>query len=107
MRRIDELHPEHPFMGARMLRDLMDREGVFVGRRHVATLMKRMGIEAIHRRPNTSKPAPGHKIYPYLRRGLMIEKPNHVWARWILPTVRLGPRNWGGICSECIEKGGS
>ena len=67
-------------MGARMLRDMLDREGVFVGRRHVATLMKRMGIEAIHRRPNTSKPAPGHKIHPYLLPGLMIEKPNHVWA---------------------------
>ena len=63
-----------------MLRDLLRREGVFVGRRHVATLMKRMGIEAIYRRPNTSKPAPGHKIYPYLLRGVKIERPNHVWA---------------------------
>jgi putative transposase len=80
MRRIDELHLEHPFMGARMLRDTLNREGVLIGRRHVATLMKRMGIEAIYRRPNTSKPAPGHKIHPYLLRGLKIEKPNHVWA---------------------------
>jgi putative transposase len=79
-RRIDELHLEHPFMGARMLRDMLNREGVSIGRRHVATLMKRMGIEAIYRRPNTSKPAPGHKIYPYLLRKLKIEKPNHVWA---------------------------
>ena len=52
-----------------MLRDLLRREGAVVGSRHVATLMKRMGIEAIYRRPNTSKPAPGHKIYPYLLRG--------------------------------------
>ena len=79
-RRIDELHLDHPFMGARMLRDMLNREGVLIGRRHVATLMKRMGIEAIYRRPNTSKPAPGHKIYPYLLRGKKIEKPNHVWA---------------------------
>jgi putative transposase len=59
---------------------LLNREGVSIGRRHVATLMKRMGIKAIYRRPNTSKPAPGHKIHPYLLRGLKIEKPNHVWA---------------------------
>ena len=63
-----------------MPRDLLRREGVSIGRRHVATLMKRMGIEAIHRRPNTSKPAPGHKIYPYPPRGKKIEKPSHVWA---------------------------
>lgn len=80
MRRLDELHLDHPFAGARMLRDLLRREGVVVGRRHVATLMKRMGIEAIYRRPNTSKPALGHKIYPYLLRGVLIDRPNHVWA---------------------------
>jgi putative transposase len=80
MRRLDELHLDHPFAGARMLRDLLRREGVTVGRRHVSTLMKRMGIEAIYRRPKTSKPAPGHKIYPYLLRGVKIERPNQVWA---------------------------
>ena len=80
MRRIDELHLEYPFMGSRMLRDMLDREGIAVGRRHVATLMKRMGIEAVYRRPNTSKPAPGHKIYPYLLRGLRVDRPNQVWA---------------------------
>ena len=80
MRRLDELHLDHPFAGARMLRDLLRREGVVIGRRHVATLMKRMGIEAIYRRPNTSKPAPGHKIYPYLLRGVKINRPDHVWA---------------------------
>jgi putative transposase len=80
MRRIDELHLDYPFAGSRMLRDLLYREGVLVGRRHVATLMKRMGIEALYRRPNTSKPAPGHKIHPYRLRGLAIERPNHVWA---------------------------
>jgi putative transposase len=66
MRRLDELHLDCRFAGARMLRDLLRREGVVVVRRHVATLMKRMGIEALYRRPNTSKPAPGRKIYPYL-----------------------------------------
>ena len=80
MRRIDELHLERPFAGSRMLRDFLEHEGVAVGRRHVATLMKRMGIEAIYRRRNSSKPAPGHKIYPYLLRGVKVERPNQVWA---------------------------
>ena len=80
MRRIDELHLERPFAGSRMLRDFLEHEGVAVGRRHVATLMKRMGIEAIYRRRNSSKPAPGHKIYPYLLRGVKVERPNRVWA---------------------------
>ncbi len=65
MPRIDELHLEFPFAGSRMLRDLLRRESIEVGRQHLATLMKRMGIEAIYRRPNTSKPEPSHKIYPY------------------------------------------
>ena len=80
MRRIDELHLERPFAGSRMLRDFLSRDGVAIGRRHVATLMKRMGIEAIYRKPNTSKPAPGHKIYPYLLRGVKVERANQVWA---------------------------
>lgn len=80
MRRLDELHLDYPFAGARMLRSLLRREGVSVGRRHVTTLMKRMGISAIYRRPNTSKPAPGHRIYPYLLRGLKVGRPNQVWA---------------------------
>ncbi len=80
MRRIDELHLDYPFAGSRMLRDLLRGEGIAIGRQHVATMMKRMGIEAIYRRPNTSKPAPGHKIYPYLLRGVAVERPNQVWA---------------------------
>jgi putative transposase len=80
MRRIDELHLDCPFAGSRMLRDMLRREGFTIGRRHVATLMKRIGIEAIYRRPNTSKPAPGHKIYPYLLRELKVDHPNQVWA---------------------------
>ena len=80
MRRMDELHLEFPFAGSRMLRDLMNQEGTPIGRRHVATLMKRMGIEALYRKPSTSKPAPGHKVYPYLLRGVRIDRPNQVWA---------------------------
>jgi putative transposase len=80
MRRIDELHLEHPFAGSRMLRDLLRGEGVAIGRDLVATLMRRMGIEALYRRPGTSAPAPGHKVYPYLLRGLKVERPNQVWA---------------------------
>ncbi|WP_281824923.1 IS3 family transposase [Sphingobium sp. BS19] len=80
MRRMDELHLEFPFAGSRMLRDLLRQEGIEIGRQHVGTLMKKMTIEAIYRRPNTSKPAPGHKIYPYLLRKLAITRPNQVWA---------------------------
>jgi putative transposase len=80
MRRIDELHLDYPFAGSRMLRDLLRGEGVEIGRQRVATMMKRMGIEAIYRRPNTSKPAPGHKIYPYLLRCVAVERPNQAWA---------------------------
>ncbi|WP_377276361.1 IS3 family transposase [Rhizobium sp. R86522] len=80
MRRIDELHLDYPFAGSRMLQGLLRGEGLETGRLHVATLMKKMGIEAIYRRPNTSKPAPGHKIYPYLLRKLAVTRPNQVWA---------------------------
>jgi len=80
MRQIDELHLNYPFAGSRMLRDLLGHQGLEVGRRHVRTLMRKMGMEAIYRRPNTSKPAPGHRIHPYLLRGLAITRPNQVWA---------------------------
>ena len=80
MRRIDELHLNYPFAGSRMLRGLLWQQGLEVGRRHIKTLMKRMGIEAIYRRPNTSKPAPGHRVYPYLLRNLSVVRPNQVWA---------------------------
>ena len=80
MRRMDELHLDFPFAGSRMLRDLLRQEGITIGRRHVATLMKRMRIEALYRKPTTSKPAPGNKIYPYLLRGMTIARPNQVWC---------------------------
>ena len=80
MKRIDRLHLELPFAGARMLRDLLRLEGFKVGRKHVATLMKRMGIEALYRKPRTTKPGAGHKIYPYLLRHRSIDRVNQVWA---------------------------
>ena len=80
MRRIDRLHLEYPFAGSRMLRGLLAAERIKIGRRHVKTLMRRMGIEALYRRPRTTKPEPGHKIYPYLLRGMEITRPNQVWA---------------------------
>ena len=80
MRRIDTLHLDHPFAGSRMLRDMLNGEGVKIGREHVKTLMKRMRIEALYRRPNTSKPTLGHKIYPYLLRDVSVNRPNQVWA---------------------------
>jgi putative transposase len=80
MRRLDELHLEHPFAGARMLRDMLRREGVVVGRKRVATLMRKMGIEALYQRPNTSRRHAAHPVYPYLLRGVTIDQPNQVWA---------------------------
>jgi putative transposase len=80
MRRIDELHLELPFAGSRMLRDLLNREGFEAGRRHISTLMRRMGIEALYRKPDTSRKHPKHPVFPYLLRGLNIERANQVWA---------------------------
>jgi putative transposase len=80
MRRIDALHLDYPFAGSRMLRDLLRGEGVVIGRDLVRTMMRRMCIEALYRRPDTSRPAPGHKIYPYLLGGLAVERPNQVWT---------------------------
>jgi putative transposase len=80
MRRLDRLHLEFPFAGSRMLRGLLVAEGCKIGRRHVKTLMQRMGIEALYRRPRTTKPEPGHKIYPYLLRTMAVTRPNQVWA---------------------------
>jgi len=90
MRRIDELHLEHPFAGARMLRDLLRLDGFGIGRKHVATLMRTMGIEALYRKANASQRHPEHRIYPYLLRGQTVDRPNHVWAMDItyLPMAR-------------------
>ena len=80
MRIIDRLHLEHPFAGARMMRDFLKQRGFLIGRKHVATLMRTLGIEALYRKANTSKRHPGHKIYPYLLRRMTVDRPNQVWA---------------------------
>jgi putative transposase len=90
MRRIDELHLELPFAGSRMLRDLLNAEGFEVGRRHVGTLMRKMGIEALYRKPNTSKKHPAHPVFPYLLRGLDVDRANQVWAMDISAPCRRG-----------------
>ena len=96
MKRIDALNLQYPFAGSRMLRDMLSREGFDVGRRHVSTLMWRMGIEALYRKPNTSKKHPGHKIYPYLSGGLTIDRANHVWATDIYIPMACG---WVYLCA--------
>ena len=105
MRRIDELHLELPFAGSRMLRGLLAAEGCKTGRRHVKTLMKRMGIEALYRRPRTTKPEPGHKIYPYLLRGMTITWPNQVWAMDIVKITRakVSGRILRRRCGSCLH----
>jgi putative transposase len=80
MRQIDELHLQYPFAGSRMLRDILQLNGVAVGRKHVATLMRRMGIEALYQRPRTTTPHPGHKVFPYLLRNRQITAPNQAWG---------------------------
>lgn len=80
MRQLDELHLEYPYAGSRMLRDLLRLQGVRVGRKHVATLMRRMGIEALYRHPRTTQPHSGHRVFPYLLRDRAIPLPNQVWA---------------------------
>lgn len=79
MRRMDEPHLDHPFAGSRMLRDMLRREGHNIGRRHVRSLMRKI-LQTLYRKPNLSKPATGHRIYPYLLRGMVIDRPNQVWA---------------------------
>lgn len=80
MRLIDEIHINHPFMGTRGIRNELWDKGYTIGRSHVRTLMRKMGIEALYQKPRLSKPHPGHTIYPYLLRGLTITEANHVWC---------------------------
>jgi len=80
MRCIDELHLKYPFMGSRSIRDQLQGMGHRVGREHVSTLMKTMGIAALYRKPRLSKPHPEHKVYPYLLSGVEITRANRVWA---------------------------
>jgi transposase InsO family protein len=80
MRRMDELYLQYPFLGSRRMAAMLSENGARVNRKRVQRLMRQMGIAALGPRPKTSKPAPGHKVYPYLLRGLKIERPNQVWA---------------------------
>jgi putative transposase len=80
MRLIDEIHLRYPFFGSRRIRDKLNENGHNVGRGHVATLMRKMGIEALYRKPKLSEPHPGHKVYPYLLRGMEITRANQVWS---------------------------
>lgn len=80
MRRIDELHLQYPFAGSRMLRDMLRQAGYTIGRRHVRTLMRKMGIDAVYRKPNTSRKREGNQVYPYLLRDLPIVRSNQTWA---------------------------
>jgi putative transposase len=80
MRRIDELFTTWPFLGSRRIAAMLRAEGETINRKRVQRLMRKMGIAALGPKPNTTKPAPGHKIYPYLLRDLKIQRPNHVWA---------------------------
>lgn len=80
MRRIDEMHLDYPFAGSRMLRDMLRREGHAIGRKRVASLMTKLDIQAMYKKPNTSRRHPAHAIYPYLLRAMVIDKPNQVWA---------------------------
>ncbi len=103
MRRLDRLHLEFPFAGSRMLRGLLAAEGCKVGRRHVKTLMKRMGIEALYRRPRTTKPEPGHEIYPYLLHGMEIVRPNQVWAMDITYIPMARGFRLSGRCARLVQ----
>ena len=80
MKQIDRLHLEFPFAGSRMLRDMLCLNGVKIGRKRVRSLMRRMGIEALYRKPKTTQRHPEHMVYPYLLRNLTIDRPNQVWA---------------------------
>ena len=80
MRRIDELFLKYPFFGSRQMVRRLRRDGLGVGRHRVRRLMRLMGLQAIYQTPRTSDPHPAHRIYPYLLKGMAIEKPNHVWC---------------------------
>ena len=80
MRCMDELHMQYPFAGSRMMRDLLNRQGHHIGRRHTRTLMKKMGINALYRKPNLSQANQAHRKYPYLLKGLAIQRSNQVWS---------------------------
>lgn len=80
LKRLDELFTENPMYGSRRLQVMLKREGIQVGRRRIRRLMRKLGLWAVGPKPDTRKPHAEHKVYPYLLRGLLIDRPNHVWA---------------------------
>ena len=80
LQRLDRIFTDHPVYGSRRLQVVLAREGTAVGRRRVRRLMKKLGLCAVRPKRNSSKPAPGHKVYPYLLRELVVDRPNQVWA---------------------------
>jgi len=80
LKRLDEIFTENPMYGSRRMQAMLKRDGILVGRRRIRRLMKKLGLWAITPKPDTSRPHPEHKIYPYLLRGLVIDRPNQVWA---------------------------
>ncbi len=102
-RRIDERHLQHPFAGARMRRAMLRLEGLQVGRRHVSTLMRNMGLEALYRRPHTRRPHPQNPVLPYLLRDLTIDRPNHVWAM----AITYLPMHKGFVYLAAVLDGGT
>ena len=105
MCRLDAVHLEHPFMGARILREQLNREEYTVERKQVGPLMVRMGMETFYRKPGTSKKHPGHEIYPYLLRGLTIKRANQVWAldTTYIPMAKgfiFSPPSWTGPAAK-------
>ena len=105
MRAMDELHLEYPFAGSRMLRDLLRQDGFEVGRKQVTTLMKRMGIEALYRKPRTTRRYPEHRVYPYLLRGMDVCQPNQVWAMDITYSAPVSRRHPGRCCRGASMSG--
>lgn len=95
MRRIDELFTAWPFLGSRRMAEMLRAEGRPVNRKRMQRLMRRMGIAALGPKPRTTKPAPGHKVFPYLLRNLAIDRPNQVWAADI--TYGAPRPGWSGV----------
>ena len=107
---IDQQYLKTPFYGSRRMTAWLRNHGHQVNRKRVRRLMQLIGLEAIYRRPNTSKPNPGHKVYPYLLRGLQINRVNQVWATDItyIPMARVSSTwwpSWTGTAATCWPGG--
>ena len=111
MRLIDDVHLQYPFYGSRWLRDWLGDRGQRVSRKRIQRLMRLMGLTTLYPRPRTSRPDPGHKVYPYLLRNLTVERPNQVWAadichipRWPRDSSTWSP-SWTGTAARRLLGG--